>query len=120
MTSGPLAYLATPYSRYKHGIDAAFDEACWLAGRLIEAGQLVYSPIVYTHPIARYVGLDPFDHAFWAAFNKPMIDRCDILLVAHFDGWDASEGVAMEIAEFTRAEKLICDLDPQTLIMRSR
>jgi hypothetical protein len=111
----PLAYLATPYSRYKHGTVAAFQEASRLAGRLIKAGQLVYSPIAHTHPIARYGGIDPLDHAFWMAINQGMLDRCDVLLVAHLDGWKESKGIAIEVAEFERMGKPIFDLDPVTL-----
>src|ERR1700686_5471517 len=47
-----LCYLATPYTQYRDGIEAAFVQAASLAGRLLQARSFVYSPIAHTHPIA--------------------------------------------------------------------
>ncbi len=120
MMAVPLAYLATPYSRYRYGTVAAWEAACRIAGHLIKAGQLVYSPIAHTHPIARYGGVDPLDLAIWLPFDQAMIDRCDVLIVAHLDGWDESVGVAHEIAEFEKAGKPIFDLVPSSMTMTRR
>jgi hypothetical protein len=116
----PLAYLATPYSAYKHGPVAAWQAACRLAGRLIKAGTNVYSPIAHSHCIARYGGLDPLDHDLWMPLDKSMMDRCEVLLVAHMEGWEISKGIAIEVAAFEKAGKPIFDLDPQTLTMTKR
>ena len=37
-----LQYLATPYSKFPHGIQVAFEEACRLAARLLTKGIKVY------------------------------------------------------------------------------
>ncbi len=118
--SAPLACLATPYACYPHGTVAAWQAACRLAGRLIKAGQNVYSPIAHTHCIARYGGIDALDHDIWMPFDQAMMDRCDVLIVARMDGWDQSKGIAMEIAAFEKAGKPIFDLDPRTLTMTRR
>jgi len=116
----PLAYLATPYSRYPHGPVAAWQAACRLAGRLIKTGMHVYSPIAHCHPIARYGGLDSLDHDLWMPLDHIMTERCDVLLAAHMEGWDVSKGIAIEIAAFEAGGKPIFDLDPQTLTMTRR
>lgn len=118
--SGYLAYLATPYSKYPGGLDAAFRDAAALAARLLVAGIAVYSPIAHTHPLAIYGDLDPLDHSIWLPFDAAMMARCDVLIVAHMDGWEQSFGVAHEIEVFQGAGKGIYDLDPATLKMTRR
>jgi hypothetical protein len=118
--TAPLAYLATPYSNYRHGTVAAWMAACRIAGRLIKARQNVYSPIAHTHPVARYASIDPLDHELWLEFDEAMMERCDVLIVAHMDGWDQSKGIAIEVATFEAAGKPIFDLDPHSLTMARR
>ena len=58
-------YLGTPYSKYPYGLEMAYVEACRAAGRLIEFGIRVFSPIAHTHPIARLSNIDPLDYSIW-------------------------------------------------------
>lgn len=118
--SSPLAYLATPYSKYPHGIERAFADAAALAARLMLAGVKVYSPIAHTHPLAVHGGLDPLDHAIWLSFDEAMMAAAGVLIVAHLDGWAESMGIAHEIAFFERAGKPVFDLDPANLLMTRR
>lgn len=120
MSIQPLAYLATPYSRYPGGIDIAFRDAARLAARLLRAGVKVYSPICHTHPIAIHGNLDPLDHAIWMPFDEAMMRVCDMLIVAHMPSWETSKGIAMEVEHFEKAGKRIFDLDPVTLVMTRR
>lgn len=115
-----LAYLATPYSRYKLGLEAAFIEASKLAAILLARGIKVYSPIAHTHPIGFYGGLDMLDLSIWLPFDEAMMERCDCLFVAHMDGWQESKGIAHEIAFFERSGKPIYDLNPITGIVTKR
>lgn len=117
---GGIAYLATPYSRYKPNIDAAFRDAAKLAGHLLCAGLKIYSPICHTHPIAIYGALDALDHSIWLPFDEAMMDAAHVLIVAHMEGWDESRGIAHEIKFFEDAGKPIFDLDPKTMIMTRR
>lgn len=100
-------YLATPYSKYPQGIEAAFQCACSAAARLIERGVNVYSPIAHTHPIAMNGGLDPLDHTIWMPLDEPMMRAAHGLFVLEMPGWDTSKGVAEEIAHFKAAGKPI-------------
>lgn len=115
-----LCYLATPYSKYKPGLVKAFEDAAALAATLLVAGVKVYSPIAHTHPLAIHGHLDPLDHSIWLPFDEAMMNVCDVLIVAHMDGWEESYGIKHEIEFFTKANKPIFDLDPDTMHMKRR
>lgn len=115
-----LAYLATPYTKYPHGIVPAFETAARLAARLLVAGVNVYSPIAHTHPLAIHGGLDPLDLSIWLPFDQTMMEAAEALIVAHMEGWEESAGIAHEVAFFTAAGKPIWDLDPATMGMVRR
>jgi hypothetical protein len=102
-----VIYLATPYSRYPHGLDAAHIDACLVAASLISRGLSIYSPIAHTHPIAHHGGLDKMDHAMWLQFDEAMMTASYGLIVAQLPGWEDSRGIDHEIEFFTRAGKLI-------------
>lgn len=114
-----VAYLASPYSKYPAGIDAACADVAALAGRLIKAGIAVYSPIAHGHAISKAGLIDPFDHDFWLTFDVKMMARCDLLLVAEMLGWQHSAGIGFEIEWFTRAGKPVIYLDPVSLRLRA-
>lgn len=118
--TAPLAYLATPYSKWPTGINDAFIEAAKLAAKLMVSGVKVYSPIAHTHPLAIYGEVDPMDHSIWLPFDEAMMQAASVLIVAHMDGWQESKGIAHEIDFFERAGKPIFDLDPDTLRMTRR
>jgi hypothetical protein len=102
-----LLYLASPYSRYAAGIDAAFVEACRITASLISRGYSVYSPIAHTHPVALHGALDPLDHSIWLPFNAAMMHASSGLIVSLLPGWDSSTGVQHEIDYFAQAGKPI-------------
>lgn len=110
-----LCYLATPYTKYHLGIDAAFVHAAEVSARLLQRGVRVYSPIAHTHPLAIYGNLDPLDHTIWLPFDEAMMDAADCLIVARMKGWDESFGVKHEIEFFAREKKPIIHIDPVTL-----
>ena len=117
---GSLHYLATPYSKYPAGIEAAFADAAALAAALMVAGVNCYSPIAHTHPLAIHGKLDPLDHSIWLPFDEVMMAKADTLIVAHMEGWEFSYGMAHEVEVFTRAGKPIFDLWPETMKMARR
>lgn len=104
-------YLASPYSRYPGGIDAAHAEVCQIAAALFRAGTLVYSPIAHTHAIAKTGGLD-LGFEQWAAFDEAMIAASDGMIVVKMDGWQDSAGIAAEIAICKRLGKPVQYMDP--------
>lgn len=105
-----LCYLATPYSKFPDGIEAAFQAACLVDGALLKLGICAYSPIAHTHPIAQYGEIDPLDHNIWLPFDEAMMRAADAIIVAQLPGWDVSFGVAHEIEFFKNAGKLRFDM----------
>ncbi len=112
-----LQYLATPYSKYPHGIQVAFENACQIAARLLIKGVKIYSPVAHTHPIAIHGGLNPYDNQIWLPFHRTIMERCSGLIIAEMEGWSTSYGIAEEIAYFAGSGKDISGLDPITLKM---
>lgn len=117
---GALCYLATPYSKYPAGLQAAFEDAACLAARLLIDGVRVYSPIAHTHPLAIYGKIDPFDHAIWMPFDTAMMTKADALIVAHLATWESSRGIKEEISVFAAAGKPIYDLNPDDMTFTRR
>lgn len=111
-------YLATPYTRYPGGYDAAFDTASRIAARLYERGVLVFGPISHSHPIsARLIEARPtYEH--WLELDFWAIDNSAGVLVAQLPTWRDSVGVKKEIGRAQFDELPVLYLDPLTLDMR--
>lgn len=105
-------YLATPYTLYPGGIEAAFDMACLAAARFIMAGVPVFSPIAHSHPVARRGGLDPLDHSLWLAIDRSMMNGACGLIVWQEISWERSYGVRKEIEHFNLQKKPVFHVDP--------
>ena len=97
-------YLASPYSKYPHGLDRACDDICEQAALLVSVGvRHVYSPIAHCHRIEKLGGLDPLDYSIWLPMQQPMIDAAKGMILCKLDGWDRSYGIGVELGLF-RAE----------------
>ena len=111
-------YLATPYSKLPNRIGAA-DMAARLAGVLTNLGYTVFSPIVHSHLISRYVEADPRDSAFWVNLQLPFIAAADGMIIGTMLGWRESDGISEEAKLFATAGKLILYMDPTTYELTS-
>ena len=105
-------YLASPYSLYPDGLDAAHIEVCKAAGLLIKKKIPVYSPIAHGHMIAIAAKIDPKDHNIWIPSQKPMMDEAKGLIVLEMEGWRNSYGVNVEIDHFRERGKRIVHMTP--------
>lgn len=105
-------YLATPYTKYRLGIERAFIDAACEAALLATAGVSVFSPIVHSHPIAFHGLIDPFDHDLWLRIDRPFMELACGLIVCQLDGWEESKGVAAERDIFQAAGKPIVMMLP--------
>lgn len=108
----PLIYLASPYSLYSAGHEAAYVEACVAAADLIRAGYRVYSPIAASHPIATHGGLDNMDADLWLDQCAPFMEAAAGIVVLMLEGWQESYGVAHEIERFANMDKPIVLMVP--------
>ena len=106
-------YLASPYTRYTDGVEAAAQLAAGNAAILLEAGVPVFSPIAHTHPIHLTGLLTRNDHDFWIkVVDGPMIRAAAGLIFLEADGWQNSKGMHEELVEFTKAGKPIVFMQP--------
>lgn len=105
-------YLATPYSKYSAGIEAAFAAASEQAAILTRAGVPVFSPIAHTHPIAIYGNLDPYDHVLWLEADRTFMEAAKALIICEMHGWQESYGIEQERKYFAGAGKPIIHMTP--------
>lgn len=108
----PFVYLASPYTLYPGGLDAAFHAAAREAARLIDAGHRVYCPIAHCHPISLYTADDATDGNFWLERQWPFAVAAAGLVIAKLDGWESSRGVREEWRWFLAAGKPVYRLTP--------
>jgi nucleoside 2-deoxyribosyltransferase len=109
-----MIYLCSPYTHPDPAVvQRRFDAVCRAAAELIRQGQIVFSPVAHSHPIARY-GL-PGNWAFWQRQDLALLAACDELVVLKLDGWQHSRGVQAEIAAAKALGKPVAFVDPQTL-----
>lgn len=108
-----LIYLATPYTRYPGGHEAAFELACQSAAVFLAADIPVFSPIAHSHPIAKHMTAEHLvDHDLWVRIDAPMLAACAAMIVVTVEGWRESRGVQHEIAMFEQAEKPVTHWAP--------
>jgi hypothetical protein len=98
-----MIYLITPYSDPDPKVvEARYEMACRVAGRLMREGSIVFSTIAHSHPIACFSAL-PRDWAYWERFCTEFITAAEKVVVVKAPGWETSVGVQ---AEIKIAEKL--------------
>ena len=108
-----MIYLASPYSHPDAAIrEERFRAACRAAAQLMRAGNIVFSPIAHSHPIALH-GL-PFDWMFWERHDREQLARCDEVVGLMLDGWQGSEGVLAEIRIAAELGKPVRYLEPES------
>lgn len=91
-----LIYLASPYSHPDPLIEEKrFNAVCVCAANFFRAGEMVFSPIAHTRPIAVAGNLN---HGFdsYAEYDKLMIGKCERFMILKLPGWERSIGVRAE------------------------
>jgi hypothetical protein len=111
MMTAPFYYLATPYSKYPAGLDAAYRDAATAAAVCFRSGILVFSPIAHTHVISKVGNLSGgFER--WAALDEAMIAASAGMIVVEMDGWQESVGITAEIEMCRRLGKSVHYMRP--------
>lgn len=77
-----------------------------VAGDLMAQGNIVFSPISHSHPIACEYGL-PRGWEFWKKFDECFIEFCDEFCIVCIDGWKESKGVKAEVGLAKKFKKPI-------------
>lgn len=113
-------YLATPYSKWPHGLDDAARVAEKLAARLLEERFPIFSPIAHSHSIAQHVvAAEKRDFDFWLGADKPLVDAAIGLLIADLTGWRESRGVVQEIKWGREQKKPIWILNTKSFSLKA-
>lgn len=105
-------YLATPYTKYVGGPEAAFVMACQQAALLLRAGVVVYSPIAHMHSVAVHGGMDTSYNTPWLDFDKPLMAAAKGIIICRMTGWKISLGVMHEREVFQEAGKPVIYMEP--------
>lgn len=100
-------YLASPYSKYPAGLEAAFRDICKAAGYLINNKVPIFCPIAHSHPISMHGNLDALDHDVWLPADKPFFEGASGIIVCKMDTWEKSYGINYEIEAFRQLGKPI-------------
>lgn len=107
-----LHYLATPYSREVVDYEGDWREersvelglrAAQASAALAARGVTAISPIAHASAMvampcgADGARLDPLDAAFWDRWCRPLLQRCDSVIVPKIKGWQRSRGIWAEV-----------------------
>ena len=110
--SEPLWYLATPYSKYPHGIAGAYELACKQSALLISHGIHVFSPIAHSHGIAFHGELDALSHDLWLKMDQTYMELCVGCIFLLAESWEKSFGMEQERLHFEKKFKPIVKMLP--------
>lgn len=88
--------MAVPYSGPDPAVrEARFQAVNRAAAKLMSTGELVFSPISHTHPIALAGGL-PLGWDYWEKYDRSILACCRRFIILKVDGWNQSKGVKGE------------------------
>lgn len=91
-----MIYVSSPYSHPDIGVRTArFEAACAYTLDLMKRGEMVYSPIAYSHQFEAYLGFME-GHKYWMPFDLRMLGQCSEMHVLKLLGWQNSVGVRLE------------------------
>lgn len=92
-------YLASPYTSTDARLrEARYWAACSAAALVMEKGDLVFSPIAHSHPLAKFHEL-PVDFDFWQSWCLSFLRNwATHFTILDIPGWDESKGIAAEKA----------------------
>lgn len=87
-----------------------FRAACRATAAMLRAGEVVFSPVVHSHPLVEFEL--PTAWSFWERIDRAHLERCDEVAVLMLDGWEASVGVRAEVGIARALGKPVRFLDP--------
>jgi hypothetical protein len=106
-----ITYLAIPYSHSDPRVrELRFEIANFVSAKLMQMGEVVFSPISHSHPMVEY-GI-PSDWEYWKSQDESFLNVCSKLKVVVIDGWIKSRGVHDEIVFMKKRGVQIEFVDP--------
>ena len=96
---GRHIYLAGPYTHEDPAVrEGRYRALTRVTAAFTQRGELVYSPVTYTHPWASITPGLPPDFEFWRAHCLGILRAwATELMVIKLPGWETSRGVKAEI-----------------------
>lgn len=92
-----IRYLAIPYSHEDVKVkELRFEIANFVSAKLMQEGEIVFSPITHSHPLVKY-GL-PGDWEYWKKQDESFLNICDSISIVQIQGWTESKGIRDEVA----------------------
>ena len=108
-----MIYLASPYSHPDESVRIErFKAVNKAAAILISRGEIIYSAISHTHPIAIEADM-PLGWEFWQRIDHYYLNLCEKMIVLMLPGWETSEGVKAEIEFVARLGKPVEYMEPR-------
>jgi hypothetical protein len=107
-----LIYLACPFRHADVAVQRKRCEAAHtVAAQLFLEGKMVFSPLTHNETLIDLID-DRVPGEHWMQFDLTILAHCKKLYVLKMEGWEASKGVAREIA-FAKANGIeIFMIDP--------
>lgn len=107
-------YLATPYSKFPHGIHQAYLQSCKTLSWFINNEISVFCPIAHTHHVISVDTELPIkDTDFWMRFNRPFMAAAKGLIIATLPSWAESIGIEAERRYFEDRGRNILFYNPE-------
>lgn len=106
-------YLATDYTKYEGGLEAAYNMALDQLEILMKAGVNVYCPIVHNHEVSKR-GF-PATHDYWMGVDLPMLKHAYGVIVVETPNWKHSRGINHEIDYAKKHAKIVIYMDPNVV-----
>lgn len=103
-------YIASPYTKYPNGRQAAADDATMAGAWLVRRGVHVFVPITHSHPISQFLPRELDTLQTWMDQDHPLMACAVGLCVVKMPTWDESTGIAEEIKTFEQAGKPVVKL----------
>lgn len=92
-----FTYIASPYTHTDPKVmEDRFNAVSAFTAQKIKEGEIVYSPIAHSHPLAVSYRLRG-DFDFWMQQNYGMLSKASKMIVLCLPGWQDSKGVQAEI-----------------------
>ena len=97
----PMIYVAAPYSHPDPAIRTQrFEVVTLYTAQLLKSGLFAYSPLTHTHPLQLALQRFGVEDYPWLTLDEKFMEICTGCHILCLPGWDASKGVAYELAYF--------------------
>jgi len=108
-------YIAIPYSHPDAAMrQRRYHKATEYLATLSARGEVAFSPITHSHPMAYYDLPTSWD--FWSTIDLRILSGCEEIHVIKMDGWDTSRGVTAEIIAARKTGMKIVYIDPVSFL----